>query len=272
MPSIHASRPWSRKASLLAVLAVCGAAAPAQAIPVLQLYLEGAQYDTGSESWVASPSGSSGGAPFRLWAIANTGAVGTVFDAMLTFSWDASLGDLAIIVKESTTGGYRNFDDPSIANAADPQSIVRDGSVPLDGNNKPLSSGGLYGSGRYYQTFKIGDLSGVDSPLVDFDQSFTGPVADDAPLRASISVYEISVLKIDGTSAHGATVSIDFYDHYISKNRAKYVEVPGSHDAKAVQVEVVPAPAAAFAVAPVLFGLGLWCTRRNRLAPDVPHS
>jgi len=41
------------------------------AVPVLQLYLEGGVYDEATNSWVMAPPGSSGGRPFRLWAVGN---------------------------------------------------------------------------------------------------------------------------------------------------------------------------------------------------------
>jgi len=41
------------------------------AAPVLQLYLAGGVYDEATNSWLMAPPGSSGGRPFRLWAVGN---------------------------------------------------------------------------------------------------------------------------------------------------------------------------------------------------------
>ena len=63
----------------------------ANAVPILQLYLEGATYDFATESWVLAPGGSSGGDPFRLWAIGNVagpGGAGTISDVRLSIAYD----------------------------------------------------------------------------------------------------------------------------------------------------------------------------------------
>jgi len=66
----------------------------AQAVPILQLYIEGAHYDFTSESWVAAPSGSSGGGSFKLWTIGNVngpGGAGTISDVRLSVAYGAGL-------------------------------------------------------------------------------------------------------------------------------------------------------------------------------------
>lgn len=45
----------------------------AGALPLLQLYVEGATYDDTHESWVFEPSGSD---PIRLWVIGNVAGSG----------------------------------------------------------------------------------------------------------------------------------------------------------------------------------------------------
>ena len=60
---------------VVTALAVWSGVQSAQAIPILQLYIEGSQYDSATESWVLDV-GSTGGA-FRLRAIANLGQDGS---------------------------------------------------------------------------------------------------------------------------------------------------------------------------------------------------
>jgi hypothetical protein len=76
---------------------VMAAAEPAHAIPILQLYLEGGEYDQNTESWVLEAS--SQGDPFRIWAIGNVdgpGGKGTIYDVRLAIAYDESLGDIEI--------------------------------------------------------------------------------------------------------------------------------------------------------------------------------
>jgi len=54
-----------------ALLCLVVGAQVAYAIPELQLYIEGATYDTGSATWVFSGSGT-----FRLWVIGNINGPG----------------------------------------------------------------------------------------------------------------------------------------------------------------------------------------------------
>src|SRR5690606_3609302 len=87
------------------------------AAPILQLYVEGATYDSESESWVYTARGSSGGDPFRLWAIGNVsgpGGKGTIYDVRLAAAYDESYDHIEISLSPVTTGGYGGFTDPSI--------------------------------------------------------------------------------------------------------------------------------------------------------------
>ena len=57
-------------------ICLCFGATRAQAIPILQLYLEGGSYDAQTESWTITPLESPPGEPYRLWAIGNLGGPG----------------------------------------------------------------------------------------------------------------------------------------------------------------------------------------------------
>ena len=76
----------------------------AEAIPILQLYIEGGTYNTSTESWEVTLPSSSG--TFRLWAIGNVAQHGSILDVRMAFAFsEADLG-MGLTLTQSTTGGY----------------------------------------------------------------------------------------------------------------------------------------------------------------------
>lgn len=240
--------------ALWTLLAVAGQLAAA---PALQLYLEGGTYNTITESWELTPPGSSGGAPFRLWAIGNTGAVGSISNVRLSVAYsDADLG-LSISLTSSTVdiGEFPGiFQDVSLPASVVPSApvttstgdvsadgingvnvggrvVVVNGSRPVLGNGKPLPAHGIYGLGTVWQEFGLGDFTEVDSRIGDFIDSFP----TDFPTMGQINVYDVSV-----TGGSGASVHFDLYDTIVAKNHAKFA--PFSHDADG-DANIVPEPA-----------------------------
>ncbi len=214
--------------ALWTLLAVAGQLAAA---PALQLYLEGGTYNTITESWELTPPGSSGGAPFRLWAIGNTGAVGDISNVRLSVAYsEADLG-LSVSLSGSKTNGFFGIDDPSQPNSPVPFAPVTDGSLPVLGNGKDLPAHGIYGPGTVWQEFPLGNFTLEDSPIGDFIGSFP----TDFPTMGQINVYEVSV-----TGGSGASVHFDLYDTIVAKNHAKFA--PFSHDADG-DAHIVPEPA-----------------------------
>src|SRR5678816_3675014 len=60
----------------------------AAAVPELQIYIEGATYDSASETWVATST-----SPFRLWVIGNVageGGKGPLYDVKLAAAYNAT--------------------------------------------------------------------------------------------------------------------------------------------------------------------------------------
>jgi hypothetical protein len=218
----------------------------AHAAPTLQLYIEGATYDDGSESWVISPPGSSGGAPFRLWAIGNVdgpGGKGTIENVRLSVVYDydpaAGIPHPTISLTPTTTGGYGGFFDPSVPINATLLQTRIDGSTPVLGDGNSLPSHGEYGPGRAWQEFALGDFTLEDSPSGDFIDSFPVPSSSDTG-SSQINVYEISVLKqVSGPFE----VHFDLYDTIASKNHVQARFAPFSHDADATAT-IVPEPSA----------------------------
>jgi len=215
----------STKLGLLAAGIVAASVVQSQAVPILQLYIEGATYDTASETWVADFSS---GDTIRLWTIGNVagdGGKGTIYDVKLAIAY--SSGDNPnIMITESTTGGYNGFIDPSVANTAVFNKTVTDGSLPKLGDGSSLPDHGVYGAGTSWTEYGLGDFSKSDAKGGDFINALPSPPAS----GYDINVYEITITGTD-------FVHFDLYDHYLSNSgMAKYKFAPFSHDAEGGRV------------------------------------
>lgn len=228
-----------KRSFVLGALILLGASAGVFAEPILQLYLEGATYDSSTETWIAD--GDLG--TLRLWVIAQS----PVQDVKLAVAYASSETPI-INFTGSTTGGYGGFTDPSTASPATYSQTGADGSLPLLGDGTPLAPHGVYGPGTAWQEFDLGNFTLLDSPIADFVNSFPSPGAK----SGQISVYEVSV-----TGA--STVHFDAYDHVDGSNHVKYVFAPFSHDGG---TGTVPAPGA---VLLGVIGIGTIGAVRRRL-------
>lgn len=208
------------KAALLTMMG-CVAAPAALAIPLLQLYVEGATYDSGTETWVYT-----GTDPIRLWAIGNVagpGGAGTITDVKLSIAYADGLSP-TFALTSSTTGGYLGYTDPSTPGAATFSKTVTDGSAPILGDGSSLPTHGIYGSGTDWTEFLLGNFSLTDSEIKDFITS--APTASGAT-NGQINVYQIGVSGV----AAGTAFHFDLYDHVGAATDAKYIFAPFSHDA-----------------------------------------
>lgn len=212
----------------IVMLLVLLSASSAHAIPVLQLYIEGAIFDDATQTWIA-PAGNT----LRLWAIGNVGAKGTIEDVKLSVAYAHGLTP-TISLTGSSTGGYNGFVDPSTA--ANPGYIqtVTDGSLPLLGDGTSLPQHGIFNSNPDWQEFDLGDFTLTDSYIADFNGLTDAPVPH-ASKMGQINVYEFSISGVDmGTEFH-----FDLYDHYYNNQGAVYKFAPFSHDG---ETTVVPEP------------------------------
>src|SRR5688572_16010387 len=127
-----------KKTFLLCLAALIPGAYSAKAVPILQLYAEGAVYDTTTETWVSQISA---GGVIRLWTIGNVngpGGAGTISNVRLSIAYD--MGDTpSISMASSTTAGYNGVADPSTPVTPTYLQTRTDGSVPLlsDGSSLP---------------------------------------------------------------------------------------------------------------------------------------
>lgn len=220
---------------------------PVKAEPILQLYIEGATYDTVTETWVVAPPGSSAGVPFRIWAIGNVAGPdgkGIIDDVRLSVAFDSSF-DLVVTLTPVTTGGFGGFTDPSLPLVPTLLQTVTDGSSPLLSDGKALPTHGIFGPGTNWQEFALGDFSLTDSPIGDFVGSFP---SDLSPGSAQINAYDVTVIGFDGGDAPH-TVHFDLFDSVTAANHAKFA--PFSHDADA-EATIIPEPSSI-----VLLGIGV---------------
>lgn len=250
---------------------VTALAGRATAAPLLQLYIEGADYNQSTDSWEISPAGSSSGTPFRLWVIGNIsgpGGKGTIEDVKLSAAYDESVGDVVISLTPSQAGGldvgeFQGFTDPSVPNALvylqGPEGT--EGTTPLLSDGSPLPPHGEYGPGRVWQEFAVGDLGTADSPAGDFIDTFPEPGDPDS---FQINVYEVSVTG--DFSEHPFTIHWDVYNHVTAGNHAKYTFAPFSHDSDA-DTTIIPEPASGSLLAIGLLAcLGVHRLRRRDAA------
>lgn len=210
-----------RKTRVAAAVGLLSFASSAWSIPLLQLYVEGANYDDVSDTWTLTSTD-----PLRLWVLGLVGGSegkGTIFDVKLSIAYASTLTPTFSLLS-STTNDYKGYADPSAPVTATFSKTVTDGSAPILGDGSFLPSHGIYGDGTSWQEFKLGDFSLQDSQIGDFMTS--APDASGEKV-GQINVYEFSVAG----SSVGDVFHFDVYDHIVGGNDFKYINAPFSHDA-----------------------------------------
>ena len=196
-------------------------ALPANAVPLLQLYIEGATYDPVDETWVAPINDT-----FILWAIGNVagdGGKGVLSNVNLAVAYSsADISTIDITIDGTTTSVWT---DPSTP--ADPALIQTvAGSAPILYGGSSLAPHGIYGPGTSFDEFSLGTFDSEDSPIADLITSF--PLVEPATLEGQINAYAVT---ITGTNyAH-----FDLYGSY-EGSKVKATFAPFSHDASAVPI------------------------------------
>jgi hypothetical protein len=245
-------------------LASLSAAAPgsAFALPVLQVYIEGGTYDNTTDTWTLDTAGTGSGGTARVWVIGNVsgeGGKGAISDVNMVISYDAQIGTPGVTLSGSTTGGYGGVTDPSTAADGSHVQTVSDGSSPTFSDGSDLPSHGVFGSGREWQQFALGDFTLSDSAIGDFAVNFPSTLSANA---GQINVYDISF------SGYNGPFHFDVYgDTGVGTRREKHWAAPFSHDGEATftQVPEISGGADATSALTLLFGaLALVLTPRRR--------
>lgn len=254
---------------LFLLLVVFSIAVPGVALaePVLQLYIEGAVYDTDTQSWYKEAS-SDGSEPVRVWAIGYASQAKELLDIVdvklsiaYSVDWESN-GHLPITLTPSTTGGYDGYTDVSTPVAAQLLQYGAEGTVPMYGppeNLKPLPAHGEYGPGIVWQEFLLGDFNLNDSPIADFSPvGGPGTIPDPTSKLGQINVYEV---WLGIPNAHGVRLHFDLYNHILGTNRGVFA--PFSHDADGTG-RFVPGPSVLVGLCSMgLTALGLFRRRRG---------
>ncbi len=219
-PCNHAARVLGALVLGYALLA----AAPARAVPLLQLYVEGAVYDYDHESWVFDLDT---GSTIRLWAIGNVagpGSKGTIYDVKLSAVYrDIAPGmDATLSLTSGTTGGLGGFGDSSTPATPLFNQYDDSGALPQLSDGSTIAPHGTYGEGWEWQEFRLGDFTLTDSPIANFIDTF--PTAPATP-SGQINVYEIEI------DSNITEIHFDLYDSIMARNGARAVFAPYSHDA-----------------------------------------
>lgn len=215
---------------LLLALAI-GFASSATAIPVLQIYIDGATYDSATETWVVADS------TFDLWVMGDVGSYGAVSDLKLSAAVDSSeTGSVTL-----TPGTTSVITDPSTPIAPIASPLSADGAIPQLSDGSDLPTHGIYGPGVSFYEWALGDLTLMDSPMGDYIDAFPTSF----PSSGQVNVYEVTV---DGYTV----VHFDAYDNIVAGGgRAREMQhakfAPFSHDG-----ELVPEPSGL-----LLFSVGM---------------
>jgi hypothetical protein len=230
---------------ILALFLVLLSATVSSAIPALQIYLEGATYDTTSETWVLNTSSDT----FTLWVLGDISHYGSISDVKLAAAVATSeLSGGSIALASTTASGIT---DPSTPVGPVFNVISADGAVPTLGDGSPLAPHGIYGAGTSFFEWSLGDFTLIDSPIGDFITAYPTSFSD----MGQINAYNV-------TASGFTSIHFDAYDHFIAGNSGKYKYdfAPFSHDGEGNQV---PEPSALWLVGMGLLGMGFF-GRKNK--------
>ena len=215
---------------LVVALAV-GFASSAMAIPVLQIYIDGASYDSTTETWITTDTA------FDLWVIGDVGSYGTISDLKLSAAVATSETG-TITLTPGTASVLTGITDPSAPIAPTYNGLSADGAIPVLSDGTYLPTHGIYGPGTSFHEWALGDLMLTDSPIGDFISAFPSSF----PSTGQVNVYTVNVTGY--TQVH-----FDAYDSILTGSsqmiHAKFA--PLSHDGG-----LVPEPSGL-----VLFSAGL---------------
>ena len=177
--------------SALAGAVFLAIAASAQAIPVLQIYVEGATYDTNTQTWVTSQS------DFKLWVVGDVDAQGPIQNVKLVASYFGLNGTMTIT---PTTSGL--ITDPSTPGAP---VLATTGTA----SHPVLPAHGIFNDAtlHHWDDLAIGDMTATDSPIGDYSGAAAFPVS--FPDNGQVNAYQVHVTGWNKVhfDAYGVTIN-----------------------------------------------------------------
>jgi hypothetical protein len=161
----------------------------AMAIPQLQIYIEGATYDTETEKWVVDASS---GDTITLWVIGNVsgpGGQGGISDVHLVAAYQEDGGSAPTIDPTQIGGGsgsYDGFTDDAIS--GDIQDTQTGSGLPPPDD---LAPHGVYGEGTSWTDWSLGDFTDSDDSIADFNGQ--SPLPTPLEEGGQINAYDITL-------------------------------------------------------------------------------
>ena len=148
-------------------------AGSAMAIPNLQLFIEGADYETAAENSIDPQTWAKlGTTSFRLWVIADTSTTYRIRDVTFVASFADGLNPGLAFAPTTTSTVLSGYGDP----------LAPVGPVgpagPFDAESIPLPPHGILTTGRTARTWNLGMFNLTDSPIADFAPFPTGTIID----------------------------------------------------------------------------------------------
>jgi hypothetical protein len=201
----------AQKSLVFLLLLTCTVILPASAVPLLQLYIAGATYDVLTETWVTESS------TFDLWVIGNVEKWGPIADvhlAMAFYSHETGSVTFTRTYASDPPG------DPSLPPEGTPafEFTSADGEVPIMNDGQPLPPHGVYGVGRKFHQYSLGDFDLQDSLVGDYIDEFP----NNWPNTGQVNAYTVAVT---GYSA----VHFDVFNGFEGAQGSQFG--PFSHDA-----------------------------------------